>query len=1159
MTPTPATADLPAHDDPLVVQALEAYLAELEAGRAPDRAAFLARHAAVAGPLADCLDGLELLRRAAAPPAPPGADPSGSARLGDFRILREVGRGGMGVVYEAEQVTLGRRVALKVLLGPAGLDAAQLQRFRHEARAAAALHHPHIVPVFAVGEEAGTHYYAMQFIPGRTLADLIDGPAAGASTQPDPGPAAATDDGAPAAPSPAPADRPPPDPRFAARLTAQAALALDHAHRLGIVHRDVKPANLMVDDRGHLWVTDFGLAWVPGATRLTHPGALVGTLRYMSPEQLEPRRGVVDHHADLYALGATLYELLTRRPVFATDDRRELLARVLADEPTPPRRLNPTVPAELETVVLKLLAKDPADRYASAADLAEDLGRFLDGRPVLARRPSAAERAWRWAARHRRLTGGALAALLILGVWLGAFLAVLERQNRRIADERQEARAVLDDMYTQVAERWLAHQPDLEPLQREFLQKALDHYERQAAAGGADADGRRAAANARRRVADIEARFGRAAEAEAAYTAALGQLRALTDEHPDRAEPRRDLAACANNRGALLRAAGRHAAAAADFAEAARHYETLAAAPAEAADRAGLAGAGNNQGLVLQALGRWAEAEAAFRTARTRFARLAAEDPQQPAYRYELAGCCQNLGAVCRATGRPDEAEGAYRQALLLRERLAEAGPGLPLFRHALAQTQAALADLLAARGRGAEAEAFARSALAARERLAREFPRLPAYRLELAASRRGLGLARLAQGHGAEAERELTLAVELLRPPAAGTDPEARAELARAQLALGDLLCAAGRYAAAEGHLRQAAAALDAAADDTPAGRVGRAAARVSLARLLTLAGNLDEADEALRAAEALAVPESEAVWRIGRCVRGERERRVRRLSRAAAAFEEALGRAAPSADAGAAAARSGLARVSWDLGCPESAVEILRQALADREELARREPNSPYHRLELAAARLALGGGLCRLGRPDEAASLLAQARGLLDELGRTCAWLPAVGNAAAAADCLAGELLAARGDERAAAESYRRAAGRRARQVADTPTPDLFSDQAEALGLWGASLARQGRTEEARAALRQRAEVLTRLAGLAPRVPGYRRELAWALACAPAAGPGDGERAVAAARAAVWSAPDDGRNWLALGVALARAGCAARAAAAPEQVRPVPGGLR
>jgi serine/threonine protein kinase len=184
-----------------------------------------------------------------------------------------------------------------------------------------------------------------------------------------------------------------------ARFGLQAAEALDHAHQLGVVHRDIKPGNLLLDTSGHLWVTDFGLAQFQNDAALTLTGDLVGTLRYMSPEQALARRGVVDHRTDLYSLGATLYELLTLQPAFDGRDREELLQQISLEEPRPPRRLNRATPIDLETIILKAMAKGVEDRYATAEELAEDLRRFLDQKPIRARRPAPWERVAKWSRR----------------------------------------------------------------------------------------------------------------------------------------------------------------------------------------------------------------------------------------------------------------------------------------------------------------------------------------------------------------------------------------------------------------------------------------------------------------------------------------------------------------------------------------------------------------------------------------------------------------------------------------------------------------------------------------------------------------------------------------------------------------------------------------
>jgi serine/threonine protein kinase len=266
---------------------------------------------------------------------------------------------------------------------------------------------------------------------------------------------------------------------MAAQLGVQGAEALEHAHQMGIVHRDVKPANLLVDVRGQLWITDFGLAQVLSDTKLTLTGDLVGTLRYMSPEQALARRALVDHRSDLYSLGVTCYELLTLEHAFEGRDRQELLRQIAFEEPLPPRRCNPGIPHELETIVLKAMAKNPAERYATAQELADDLRRFLEDRPIQARRPTLLQKARKWTHRHRavvRVVQGALAVLLV-GLAIGAFAlwqaknqteqalasaasgwkqAETERDRAIREEERAQANAALswqaaDDMYTKVA------------------------------------------------------------------------------------------------------------------------------------------------------------------------------------------------------------------------------------------------------------------------------------------------------------------------------------------------------------------------------------------------------------------------------------------------------------------------------------------------------------------------------------------------------------------------------------------------------------------------------------------------------------------------------------------------------------------------------------
>jgi serine/threonine protein kinase/WD40 repeat protein/uncharacterized protein HemY len=434
-------------DDPQLQAAVEEYEAALVAGGTADRDRILAAHPAQAERLAEAFDALEQLHGVLpAIRAPQGADdacPAPPEAIADFRILRELGRGGMGIVYEAEERALGRRVALKVLPFAAALDPRSLARFRQESLAAAQLDHPHIVRVYGVGSDRGVHYYAMQYIDGQSLAQIIAAMRSRETTPAGAALVAETVAGSAADLSTERTTNRPAYCRAVARLGAQVALALDYAHGQGILHRDIKPGNLLLDDRGNVWVTDFGLARVENEANLTLTGDVLGTLRYMSPEQAHARRGLVDQRTDIYSLGATLYELLTLEPVFSTAERGELLRQIALDDPRPLRQIDRSIPVEIETIVMKSLEKDPGDRYATAHDLALDLQRFLDDQPLAARPATAMERLIKWSRRHRPLVAS-LAVSLVLSLLGLVVVAVLYGWNQRqIAADR--AQLALDE------------------------------------------------------------------------------------------------------------------------------------------------------------------------------------------------------------------------------------------------------------------------------------------------------------------------------------------------------------------------------------------------------------------------------------------------------------------------------------------------------------------------------------------------------------------------------------------------------------------------------------------------------------------------------------------------------------------------------------------
>jgi tetratricopeptide (TPR) repeat protein/tRNA A-37 threonylcarbamoyl transferase component Bud32 len=445
-------AESPESPESLVGRVADEFLARQERGELPDPEEYAARHPAAADLIRRTLAALRAaagsLGGRAAPAVHPSVDaPAGNRLLGDFLLGRELGRGGMGVVYEAEQVSLRRRVAVKVLPFAAVMDPRQLQRFRNEALAAAGLDHPHVVRVHAVGCDRGVHFIAMQFVDGRPLSDLIRerrGEGGTAVAAPvghlDSTRSLGTQSSGPDRESvvseqpPGASARAPTDAAYARQVAewgAQAAEALEHAHSLGVVHRDVKPGNLLVDARGNLYVADFGLAKLGGAdVGVTGTGDVLGTPRYMSPEQAAAEHGLVDPRSDVYSLGASLYEMLTLAPAFDGNTAREVLRRIVEEDPTPPRQLDRKVPRDLETVVLKCLEKDANRRYLSAKALAEDLRRFLAGATVRATRRTRWERMGRWVSRRPRTVAAAV-VVLMLG------LVALEYWNRErtLADE----------------------------------------------------------------------------------------------------------------------------------------------------------------------------------------------------------------------------------------------------------------------------------------------------------------------------------------------------------------------------------------------------------------------------------------------------------------------------------------------------------------------------------------------------------------------------------------------------------------------------------------------------------------------------------------------------------------------------------------------------
>jgi WD40 repeat protein len=337
--------------------------------------------------------------------------------FGDYELVQEIGRGGMGLIFRARQVSLHRIVALKMILTGQLASAADVQRFRTEAEAAANLDHPHIVPIYEIGEHEGQHYFSMKLIDGGNLTSFSREPTMSAQ-------------------------------RRAGQLIAMIARAVHHAHQRGILHRDLKPGNILLDVKGEPHITDFGLAKrVESAGRLTQSGAIVGTPSYMAPEQARSER-VLTTAVDVYSLGAVLYELLTGQPPFRADTPLDTILQVIDREPERPRLHHPKVDRDLETICLKCLHKQPAGRYGSAEALAEDLERWLRGESITARPVGRSERLYRWMRRNPVVAGLALsliAVLLSAVAGLTALYLDADRHRRLAEHAEQQAKESADN------------------------------------------------------------------------------------------------------------------------------------------------------------------------------------------------------------------------------------------------------------------------------------------------------------------------------------------------------------------------------------------------------------------------------------------------------------------------------------------------------------------------------------------------------------------------------------------------------------------------------------------------------------------------------------------------------------------------------------------
>ncbi len=766
---SPATSLPTAHEEQLAAL-LDDYVSRLERGERPSVDALLAEHPELAGELAEYLDGVRMIHAALhdAPPAPHVKAIAGAAEqpprdappqvLGDYELGRELGRGGMGIVYEARQLSLNRQVALKVLPFAAVLDQRQIARFRNEAQAAAQLHHPHIVPVYAVGHERGIHFYAMQLIEGQSLhqaiADLrvARGPVPTgphATTAPD-----ATTIAAAGEKQGAQAVRPTQlrttlgqihEKSFfqtAATLGMEAAEALAHAHDLGIVHRDIKPSNLMLDRQGKLWITDFGLARVQSELGVTHTGDIVGTLRYMSPEQARGRADRVDGRSDIYALGATLYELLTLQPAFPEENHAELLAQISHTEPRRLRDINPAIPADLENVVLRAMDKDRERRYATAEEFARDLRCFIEGKPTIARPPTLVDRFGKWVRRRQKLVAAAGVVLVLLTGAATISAVLIARANHQtqaaaqVAEQNlQDALRVIDHFGGELADR-MADVPGAEPFRMELLRDTQAYYEHLLSTTSADVRGELASTHFRS--AEVAAKLGDFSTAEREYAAALIDWRRELDASPGDRLLLQRIAMGEHQFGTLCSAHGRADEARQHYSTAAELREQLAAAQPEETD-AGveLAETLINLGLLEFAANETAVGIAHVRQGTERLSAARRLQPNDESLLRRLAVARNSLSFVLRDIDPPGAIRACQQAALELAQLVQRTPPTAQTAqvsrRADLAMTQNNLGALAGRAGDWATAAKYYQLATDQLTELVRREPLNPARRRELA------------------------------------------------------------------------------------------------------------------------------------------------------------------------------------------------------------------------------------------------------------------------------------------------------------------------------------------------------------------------------------------------------------------------------------------
>lgn len=710
-----------------------------------------------------------------APSVPLPAD----KQLGDFLLHHEIGRGGMGVVYEASQQSLDRRVAIKLLPLASMLDSNQIARFKNEAHAAGLLQHPHIVPIHSVGSHQGVHYYAMQFIDGIALdawvrerrEEKIAGELAVESE---------TSSGESRAES---AERKRDAWKQVVQWGIDIADALHVAHENGVVHRDVKPSNLMLDRSGKIWVTDFGLARCQTEMSLTRSGDVIGTMRYMSPEQSRGQSALIDGRADEYSLAATLYECLTLRYAHEGEDAATILKKIDNEEVIPLHLLRPDLPRDLGTVIAKAMSKGREDRYETAKEFAEDMDRVLRGEPTIARPPSMSDRLIRLASKHRRV---ALSAALIVTLGLvgsaiynaklAAAKSVSDSNLARATRSELLARGAIDRLGAQMAES-LAHIPGADSVRREYLLETLQYYELFAAEVKDDPALREDLAMTLAKVGDLQSELGASQQAIAALKRSESIYAELAADAGLNDPVRLHWSTCQNNLAQALVRAGKLEEAARYFVRAMTLQQKLVnqgpAFPQRREAEVLLATTMNNMGLLLMRTDAKAEAESYFAKAIERLQPLTIElvsntdklsESNAGEIAKKLSAVQSNLAGLLTESD-PERAIRYASQALESQLSFLQAEPGDA---EIAGQTMVTLNTLGAAQfamGRNAKAIETFEQAIEMGNQVVLRWPSHPNYRRDLSLSFNHLGLVRSKMKSLGKARAAFEKALEVGQP----------------------------------------------------------------------------------------------------------------------------------------------------------------------------------------------------------------------------------------------------------------------------------------------------------------------------------------------------------------------------------------------------------